>query len=300
MDSPILWSYLIAALLIAAALWLYRQSQRKNLEEKVDRRLAEWNPAERQTAPRRGRTPFPTFKPLFWRAGIEIREGHLQTGFMGLVALCVGGGWAQGAWLALTAPLIAVLACYLWLEFRARKRISLILVQLPLFLDQVLRGLGTGRSMDGALSLAAMETPAPLKEVIERVLRTNRLGADLGIAIQESAELYRIDELHLLALAVKINRRYGSSARELLQNVIRMIRQRETTQRELRALTGETRISAWVLGSLPPGMAAYMMAMNPRYLSGMWQDPSGRILLLVAVSLQIIGAIILWRMVKSV
>ncbi|MBN2701792.1 MAG: type II secretion system protein, partial [Methylothermaceae bacterium] len=91
-----------------------------------------------------------------------------------------------------------------------------------------------------------------------------------------------------------------SSARELLQNVIRMIRQRETTQRELRALTGETRISAWVLGSLPPGMAAYMMAMNPRYLSGMWQDPSGRILLLVAVSLQIIGAIILWRMVKSV
>jgi tight adherence protein B len=154
--------------------------------------------------------------------------------------------------------------------------------------------------MENALSLAAEETPDPLKEVIDRVLRANELGADLGVVFQETANLYRINELYLLALAIRINRTYGSSVRELLQNVAKMILEREAARRELRALTGETRVTAWVLGLLPPGMAVYIMAMNPKYLEGMWQDPSGKIMLIVAVALQIAGALALWRMIKSI
>jgi tight adherence protein B len=132
------------------------------------------------------------------------------------------------------------------------------------------------------------------------VLRANELGADLGETIQETADLYRINELYLLALAIRINRTYGSSVRDLLQNVVKMIHDREAARRELRALTGETRVTAWVLGLLPPGMAVYIMAMNPKYLESMWQDPSGQVMLVIAVVLQIAGAFVLWRMIKSI
>jgi len=101
-------------------------------------------------------------------------------------------------------------------------------------------------------------------------------------------------------LAIRINRSYGSSVRDLLQSVANMINEREAVRRELRSLTGETRVTAWVLGLMPPGMAAYIMIMNPKYLETMWQDPSGKIMLIVATGMQIAGAVILWRMIKSI
>jgi len=237
---------------------------------------------------------------IFWRAGIDVSHWQLSAGFLCLIVLAVFAGLSKGITLALSVPVIGIFVVYLWLLRKAKKRIELILVQLPLFLDQVLRGLGTGRSMEGALSLAAEETPDPLKEIIERVLRANELGADLGKVFQETADFYQINELYLLALAIRINRTYGSSVRELLQNVVKMINEREAARRELRALTGETRVTAWVLGLLPPGMAAYIMVMNPKYLENMWQDSSGQVMLIVAVVLQLAGAVTLWRMIKSI
>jgi tight adherence protein B len=292
--------YAMAVALLAVALFVYLQSQREAFIEKVERRMAESSGLEIQTLLHRKQHKSPMIERLFWRAGIDVSGRLLATGFLCLILLAVFGGLWKGLIFALSLPVIGVLIVYLWLLHKAKSRIALILVQLPLFLDQVLRGLGTGRSMEGALNLAAEETPAPLKEIIGRVLRANELGADLGTVIQETADLYRINELYLMALAIRINRTYGSSVRDLLQNVVKIIHERESARRELNAMTGETRVTAWVLGLLPPGMAVYIMVMNPNYLETMWRDPSGQILLMVAVALQIVGAFTLWRMIKSI
>jgi tight adherence protein B len=292
--------YAMAVALLAVALFIYLQSQREAFVEKVGRRMAESSGLETQPLLHRKQNKLPMIERLFWRAGIDVSGRQLFAGLLCLILLAVFGGLWKGPAFGLSIPVVGVVIVYLWLSHKANSRITLILVQLPLFLDQVLRGLGTGRSMEGALKLAAEETPAPLKEIIERVLRANELGADLGTVIQETADLYRINELYLLALAIRINRTYGSSVRDLLQNVVKMIHEREAARRELRAMTGETRVTAWVLGLLPPGMAVYIMAMNPSYLETMWHDPSGRTLLMVAVALQIVGAFTLWRMIKSI
>lgn len=292
--------YALTAALLAVALFVYLQSRREAFIEKVERRMAESSGIEIQTLSHRKQHNPPTIERLFWRAGIDVNGRLLTTGFLFLILLAVIGGLWKGLIFAVSMPAIGVLIVYLWLLHKAKSRIALILAQLPLFLDQVLRGLGTGRSMEGALALAAEEAPDPLKEIISRVLRANELGADLGTVIQETADLYRINELYLLALAIRINRTYGSSVRDLLQNVVKMIHEREAARRELRAMTGETRVTAWVLGLLPPGMAAYIMAMNPGYLETMWRDPSGQVMLMAAVALQIVGAFTLWRMIKSI
>jgi len=140
----------------------------------------------------------------------------------------------QGLLTAIFIPLLVIVFISLWLQRRASKRIKDILFQLPLFLDQVLRSLGTGRSMEGALELATLESSEPLKTVFERVLRENRLGKDLGMAIQETAELYRLHELYLVSMAIRVNRTYGSSVRELIKNIVKMIHEREAARRELK------------------------------------------------------------------
>ncbi len=154
--------------------------------------------------------------------------------------------------------------------------------------------------MESALALAVSETPNPLQEIFARVLRANRLGEDLGEAIQEAADLYRVQELYLVSLAVRVNRTYGSSVRDMLGNIVKMIHDREAARRELQTMTGETRVTAWVLGLLPVLMAVYIMLMNPSYMLGMWQDSSGQVLLIAALVFQSIGALLLWRMIKSI
>jgi len=65
-------------------------------------------------------------------------------------------------------------------------------------------------------------------------------------------------------------------------------------------MTGETRVTAWVLGLLPLLIAGYIMMMNPGYMQTMWQDSSGKFMLCMAVIFQMIGAVALWRMIKSI
>ena len=86
----------------------------------------------------------------------------------------------------------------------------------------------------------------------------------------------------------------------MLENLIKLIREREQGARQLSAMTGETRLTAVVLGLLPVGMVGFFLVTNPGYLLHMWNDASGRRMLLMAFGLQVFGCLALWRMLRSV
>lgn len=297
----VLLIYAFTGLLIFLAVFALFQSQSKELTEKTNQNFSQVvgisidGRFSRQPKKQSTRV-----KTLLWQAGVEPKERHVLLVFMTTLLLTALVAMIKGLLTALFIPLLVVVFIYLWLQRRASTRVKDILFQLPLFLDQVLRALGTGRSMEGALELATNESPEPLKTVFERVQRENKLGKDLGLAIQETADLYRLHELYLVSLAIRVNRSYGSSVRELLKNIVKMIHEREAARRELKTMTGETRVTAWVLGLLPLLIAGYIMMMNPSYMTTMWEDSSGRFMLFTAVFFQMIGAFALWRMIKSI
>jgi tight adherence protein B len=234
-------------------------------------------------------------------AGFELKPRHLviMTLLLGFIGLL---GWL---WLGVTGAFLLFGATIFIFGFlvpytRLRRRQALITSQVPLFVDQVTRSMGTGRSVESAIRLAADESPVPLKYVLERVVRATDLGADMAQTLDEAAGLHGLHELSLIGLALNISNTYGSSPREMLQSVVQMIRHRELAQRELAAMTGETRVSAWVLGLAPVALAGYMIATNPGYLDLMLQDSSGKAVLYLAASLQVVGVLLLWRMLRSV
>lgn len=234
-------------------------------------------------------------------AGFELKPQHLAG--MGLLLFLTGLlGWVwlgtPGAFLLPAAAIF--LFGFLLPYIRLRRRQALITSQVPMFVDQVIRSMSTGRSVESAIRLASEESAAPLKYVLERVVRATDLGADMSHTLNEAARLHGLRELSLVGLALNISNTYGSSPREMLQSVVQMIRQQELAQRELAAMTGETRVSAWVLGLTPVTLAGYMVATNPNYLDMMLQDPSGKMVMYVAASLQIMGVLLLWRMLRSV
>jgi tight adherence protein B len=234
------------------------------------------------------------------RAGIEPKPWHaVALTFAG--ALWIGtAALLRGLLGALGGALVLAAAIAAFLNWRTKKQSEQILAQLPTFLDHVVRAVQTGSSLPNALLAATAETPEPIQSVFARVVRQTRLGVTLEEALDQAASLYSVRELQILALAVRVSQRYGGSVRDVLGSIVSMIRQRERARREFRAMTGETRLSAWILGALPAVIGVYVMVVNPDYLGRMLNDPAGRIALYVSGALQVMGSVVLWRMVKSV
>jgi hypothetical protein len=90
------------------------------------------------------------------------------------------------------------------------------------------------------------------------------------------------------------------SAVELLENLIKMIREKEQGARQLKAMTGETRMTAYVLAGLPVCMVGYFMVANPNYLMTLWNDETGRYMLFGALAMELTGSFVMWRMLRSI
>lgn len=294
-----------ALLMLGLAYWMDRSGRDARLREKVTTHFSQVlprgatisgvAPGKRETVWHRLRVRGSIY------AGFELQDWHFVA-FPMLFALFAALGWLWLKWVgAAVLFTAAILVIGVLLPYtRWRRRQVLITSQVPVFIDQVLRSLSSGRSVEGAIRLAAEEVPAPLRHVLERVVRAADLGADMPETLSEAARLHSLRELSLIALAIRISNSYGSSPKEMLQSVMQMVRQQELAQRELSAMTGETRISAWVLAVTPMALAGYMVLTNPGYLEMMWQDDSGKNTMMMALALQGSGVFILWRMLKSI
>ena len=206
------------------------------------------------------------------------------------------GGWVFFLALLVLPPLLLKL----FVSWRYHRRVRRMVEQLPLLLDHSVRSLKAGRTLADAVLNAIEASSDPLKTSISRVSRNVQMGVSLPDAVSDFAELYERDEFRMFALGLKVNHRYGGNASELLENLIVLIREREQGARRLRAMTGETRMTALVLGMLPVFVVGFFMSTNPDYMLKMWQDGGGQHMLLTALSMQIIGSVALWRMVRSV
>lgn len=236
----------------------------------------------------------------FLRAGLGRPTERLGVWVL-LWALVILIGFASAGWIgAGVSLLVPPLVLRLYISWRYQRRLKRMIEQLPPLLDHTVRSLKSGRTLADAVLGAIDAAQDPLKNALGRVQRNVQLGVSLPDAATDFAELYEKDELRLFALGLKVNHRYGGSASELLENLIKMIREREQIARQLSAMTGETRVTAWVLGCLPVGLAGYFLAANPAYLLAMWHDSSGQIMLATAFGLQAVGSLLLWRMLRSV
>ena len=294
MIGPLVLS-LVCLLLLGVSIRLFYQGLRKTNTERVLNRLAEGQPQLIVEKP-----VWVGLERAFLRAGLG-RPTERLTLWLLLGAGALLRGLLLGDWPGMLAVLLLPpLVLRMYISLRYRLRLKRMIEQLPPMLDHTIRSLKSGRTLADAV-MGAIETSAePLKSAMGRVQRNVQLGVSLPDAVHDFAELYDQDELRMLALGLKVNHRYGGNASELLENLIKLIREREQGARQLRAMTGETRMTSWVLAALPVLIAGYFMLTNPGYLLGMWNDSSGQHMLFAAVGLEVFGCLALSRMLRSI
>lgn len=294
MIGPILLS-LMFLVLLGLSIWLFYQGLRKTSNERVLNRLSQGQPQLIVENP-----AWTGLERAFLRAGLGRPTERLPL-WLGLWVFIGLLGFMLDGWLGLlTLLVLQPLILRLYISWRYRRRLRRMIEQLPALLDHTIRSLKSGRTLADAVMGSIDASANPLKRAMGRIQRNVQLGINLPDAVHDFAEFYDQDELRMFALGLKVNHRYGGNASELLENLMKLIREREQGARQLRAMTGETRMTSWVLGALPLLIASYFMLTNPGYMLSMWHDPAGQHMLIAAVGLQIVGCLALRRMLRSV
>ena len=293
MTGPVL--LLICLLLIILSLWQFQHGLRKAQTDRVLERLGDGQPEVQEA-----NTRWTGLERMFQRAGLGKPTDRLG---LWLSAWVIGAllGWLLADGFGLIAMIIGPpLFLRVYISWRYQRRVQRMVEQLPQLLDHSVRSLKSGRTLADAVLVGVESVEDPLKDAMGRVQRNVRMGVSLPDSVSDFAEFYEQDEFRLFALGLKVNHRYGGNASELLENLIKMIREREQGARQLRAMTGETRMTAYVLGGLPILIVGYFIMVNPDYLMTMWNDSTGRIMLFSALAMDICGTLLMWRMLRSV
>ncbi|KVA45343.1 type II secretion system F family protein [Burkholderia cepacia] len=232
------------------------------------------------------------------RAGIDDARGKAFIALVALVVVAFIAG-SHGGMLACFAALICGSAILgVWLASRIQRRRLKIVRQIPSFLDGIVRLVTLGNSVPAAFQAALLTTEEPLRGCLDVVSRMLRGGIEIDRAMMHIAKIYRTEEFELVGSVLRLSVKYGGRADVMLERMSVFMRDLEQAERELAAMSSETRLSAFVLVMLPIAIGSFVVMTNPRYLYGMWGDPSGRSLLTIAFLAQVAGSIWLYRMAR--
>ena len=177
------------------------------------------------------------------------------------------------------------------------KRSQAMTDQLPESLNILSSGLRAGFSFPQALSVVVREIEGPLSREFSRLLRENRLGKPMDEALNDLLKRIENDDLEMLVTALQIQRQVGGNLAEVLDSISHTIRERVRIKGEIRSLTAEGRFSAIILSLLPVAMVLLLLVINPEYLLTLLDDIIGIVLIIGAVIMQIIGVLIIRKIV---
>jgi len=187
---------------------------------------------------------------------------------------------------------------YFYLELAERHYYAKFNEQLPEALDLLSRAMRSGHALTSGLEMIAQEMEAPIKTEFSVLIDEINLGLTLKDAFSNLCERVPSTDLRFLAIAVVIQKETGGNLAEILDNISRLIRERIQFARQVKSLTAEGKLSAFVLIILPIFMFIYIYMANYNYISILWTDRTGYFLLISGIILQITGSYVINRIVK--
>lgn len=238
--------------------------------------------------------------PLVLRqAGIAMSSGaFLTTIFAGFVAVSLLfvqlfdtlPGVAGAFVLCILVPIGAV-------RMQRNQRINDLVRQLPDALDMMARGLKVGHPLSTSLASVANEMPDPIGTEFGLVVDQVSFGDELTEAFNEFADRLNQEDLHYLATAIAIQHGTGGDLARVLSVLSKVIRERLTMRRKVKAISAEGRLSAAILSVVPVVIFVGLNVMSPSYYGDISDEPLAKPLVFVVIGLVLLNALILRRLV---
>jgi tight adherence protein B len=222
-------------------------------------------------------------------AGYDVSQFLLMSLASGLAAMVPALFLPIPAVVAIAIGIAASAIPLLLLARKRRKRLTRIEEQLPDALDLMSRALRAGHALPSALEMVGDEMADPLAGEFRTVFDEVNFGVSMQDALNSLGSRVPGTDVGYFVVAVLIQRETGGNLTELLGNIAAIVRERLKLYGQVRALSAEGRLSAWILSVLPFALAGLLQIINPKFMQLLWSEPVGMKMLGGMLVLMVIG-----------
>lgn len=215
--------------------------------------------------------------------------GALLLGLMlsvGLVA-SIGLGFAAG--FGLPRWLIA---------FLKKRRENAFLNVFPDAVDVIVRGIKAGLPLLDCLKMIAAEAPEPVRSEFQAIIETQTVGMPLGEACVRLYERVPLPEANFFGIVISIQQKAGGNLSEALGNLSRVLRDRKKMKAKIKAMSMEAKASAVIIAALPVSVMLLVYLTSPNYISLLWTEPLGRVMLAGCAVWMSLGVLVMKKMIN--
>jgi len=239
-------------------------------------------------------------KGLMAQAGVSmsLTVFWVLSAVLGVVLAFIGllvQGWI-GAGLGL---LIGLLGIPRWvLGFLVSGRQKKFSNQLADAIDVIVRGVKSGLPLNQCLRIIAAESPQPLAAEFQQLVDSQTMGVPLDQGMQRLYDRMPLPEVNFFSIVLIIQQKTGGNLSESLGNLSAVLRSRKLMKEKVKALSAEAKASAGIIGALPVFVMGMVYFTRPQYISILFTDPTGNLVLLVAGVMMAMGVFIMHKMVN--
>jgi tight adherence protein B len=247
---------------------------------------------------------------LHWAWSVRLQENISQAGLtmkagkLVLMSACL----AMGTWLivglfypqfpvAIILGLGAGAAPFGVISYLREKRMRQFEERFPEALDLLGRAVRAGHAFTTGLEMIAKESPEPIASEFRTTFEEQNFGLPLRDALLNMTERIPSIDVRFFVTALLIQKETGGNLAEILDGLARVIRDRFRIYREVKVRTAQGRLTAGILIALPIFMMIILSTLNPTYMRVLYEDPRGPVILTVAAAMQVIGSIMLWKII---
>ena len=167
------------------------------------------------------------------------------------------------------------------------------LVDALMVLSSSLKG---GLSLVQSIEVLVEEMPAPIAQEFSLVLRENQMGVPLDESLEHLNKRIQSQELDLIITAIDVARETGGNLTEPFEKLMFTIRERDKLIGKVKTLTLQAKMQGVLMSLMPVFFGVVVYYMNPEFSMLMLENPYGRILLVIAGVLEIVGVFLLWKL----
>ena len=161
---------------------------------------------------------------------------------------------------------------HLWVNRLIGKRTNAFINKFPDGIDLLVRGLRSGLPVTETLGIVATEVPGPVGFEFKTVMDRMKVGKSMEDALQDTADRLAIAEFNFFTITLAIQRETGGNLAETLSNLGDVLRKRAQMKLKIRALSSESKASAYIVGALPFIVFGMIWFINPEYMGGFLTD----------------------------
>jgi tight adherence protein B len=184
------------------------------------------------------------------------------------------------------------------LNFLINKRVKTFTASFPDAIELLVRGLRSGLPVSETLGVVAREVSGPVGQEFKLVTEKIRIGKSMEDALQDTAERLGTAEFQFFVITLAIQRETGGNLSETLSNLAEVLRKRAQMKLKIRAMSSESKASAYIVGSLPFFVFGMIYWVNPNYLAGFFYEPRLIVAGLIGAVWMSIGVFIMAKMVS--